>query len=74
MSNPSAVDVQCRDAQTCVADISSTWMAESLIFPCGFGHQLLTRDTFGKKMLTCSAHNWWLIAISGAHQIFDFPE
>jgi hypothetical protein len=28
MSNRSAVDVQCDGAQTCVADISSTWMAD----------------------------------------------
>jgi hypothetical protein len=35
---------------------------------------LLTRDAFGQKMLTCSAHNWRPDAISGAYQIADLPE
>jgi hypothetical protein len=39
-------------------------MADHSIVPCGFGHQLLT----------CSVHNWRPNAISGAYQIFYFPE
>jgi hypothetical protein len=46
----------------------------SSIFPCGFGHQLLTRDAFGQKLLTCSAHNWRRVAILGAYRIAEFAE
>jgi hypothetical protein len=35
---------------------------ESLIFPSGFGHQLLTRDTFGQRILTSTAGLWFKLS------------
>jgi hypothetical protein len=39
-----------------------------------FGHQLLTRDAFEQRMLTCSAHNCRCYAISSEFQIVEMTE